>query len=212
MPDNTKIKNIVFDVGRVLVDFYPERYLRSLGLDKETADRLMTTVFGVDWSMFDRGDYYSLDELRKTLIRKHPEDEAVLRRVLTADVLKIHTLMPESANYLLELKARGYKVYLLSNIARDSYHFVKEYPFFNKIDGGVFSYRERVCKPDEGIYRVLLGRYGLDPAETLFFDDNPKNVDAAQKLGIRSILFTDITDSKRQAEMLLADSDNDKGE
>ena len=77
------------------------------------------------------------------------------------------------------------------------------YDFFTEVDGGVFSYQERVIKPDEKIYHILLDRYALLPEETLFFDDNAENIAAAQRIGIHGILFTTLPEAKAQAEKLL---------
>lgn len=201
------IKNIVFDLGRVLVDFDPITYLYSLGYDEETVNALYGRIFGgEDWMRHDRGDYPSVAALQAALIRKYPESELQIRRVLQPDWVKIHTLREDTAAYLAALKARGYRIYMLSNLAADSYAYVSQYPFFRLLDGGVFSYRERVCKPDKRIYDILLQRYALDPAETVFLDDNVENVAAAERAGIRGIVFTDLSSAKPQLETLLSAS------
>ncbi len=203
------MKNIVFDLGRVLVDFDPIAYLYSLGYDDETVQALYDRIFGgEDWMRHDRGDYPSVIEMQTVLIQKYPEYEAQIRRALQPDWVKIHTLREDTAAYLLELKERGYPVYMLSNLAADSYAYVSRYPFFRALDGGVFSYQERVCKPDARIYEILLQRYALDPAETVFLDDNADNVEAAEKAGIRGIVFTSLDEAKKQLEPLLSDTCN----
>ena len=123
--------------------------------------------------------------------------------MLRPDWVKIHTLKEDSTVYLHELKARGYRVYMLSNLAKESYDYIHRYDFFNELDGGVFSYQERVCKPEEKIYRTLLERYALQPEETLFFDDSAENIEAAQRLGIHGIVFTELSVVRPQAERLL---------
>lgn len=199
------IRNIVFDLGRVLIDFDPERYLLSLGCDEKTTAALLQTVFLVDWPRYDRGDYETVDALCDELCRKYPDYASVLRRALTPDWVKIHTLKADTAAYLSALKQRGYRVYLLSNLAKESYDFIGRYPFFREIDGGVFSYQERVCKPDEAIYRVLLERYGLAPEETVFLDDSPANIEAARRLGMCGIVFENLPAARAQLEALLPD-------
>ena len=118
------IRNIVFDLGRVLIDFDPERYLLSLGCDEETTAALLQTVFQVDWPRYDRGDYETVDALCDELCRKYPAYAPVLRRALTPDWVKIHTLKADTAAYLASLKQRGYRVYLLSNLAKESYDYI----------------------------------------------------------------------------------------
>ena len=197
------IQNIVFDLGRVLVDFDPESYLRSFGYDDALVRTLMQTVFGAEWPKYDCGDYGSVGELRDALCRKYPQYDAVFRQVLQPDWVRIHTLKRETAEYLLALKQRGYRIFLLSNLARESYDYISQFDFFGAIDGGVFSYREHVCKPEAAIYRTLLSRYGLRAEETVFLDDAPQNVKAAQRLGIHGIVFETLPAAKEQLERLL---------
>ena len=197
------IKNIVFDLGRVLVDFDPRAYIAAFGYTEETVDRLLSTVFGPDWYYHDRGDIRTIDELRAIEIEKHPDLKKEIGEVLDGDWVRIHTLKTATAEYLADLKRRGYRIYILSNLSVESYEFISKYPFFGLTDGGVFSYRERACKPEPAIYRALLDRYALAPEETLFFDDVAENIAGAEALGIRGVLFRDIEQAKREAEPLL---------
>jgi putative hydrolase of the HAD superfamily len=123
----------------------------------------------------------------------------------------MHVLRPDVADWLHALKLRGYRVYLLSNLAKYSHDYVRGYPFFRELDGGVFSYQERVCKPDERIYRILLERYALRAEETVFLDDSAANVAAAERCGIRGIVFTDFAAAKAQLEELLRQPDSPEG-
>ena len=197
------IRNVVFDLGRVMVEFDPVTYLRSFGYPEELVQKLHEIVFGYDWYLHDRGDYAAIDDLRKALVEKHPAYAAELTAVLRGDWVKIHYLKTDTADYMAELKRRGYRIYILSNLSVESYEFIRKYDFFRLIDGGVFSYQERSCKPEEKIYRVLLDRYGLIPDETVFLDDNADNIAEANRLGIRGILFTDLAAAKAETERLL---------
>ena len=197
------IKNIVFDLGRVLIGFDPENYLDSFGFDKETVQTLEQMVFGAQWKKYDRGDHPDVFSLRDALIRENPAYETEIRMALHPEWVKIHIRKEDSIAYLYELKSRGYRIYILSNLAKESYEYVRGFEFFREIDGGVFSYQERVIKPDEKIYRILLDRYALKPEETLFFDDVPENIEAARRLGIHGIVFTDLSAAKTQAEQFL---------
>ena len=197
------IRNVVFDLGRVMVEFDPVTYLRSFGYPEELVQKLHEIVFGYDWYLHDRGDYAAIDDLRKALVEKHPAYAAELTAVLRGDWVKIHYLKTDTADYMAELKRRGYRIYILSNLSVESYEFIRKYDFFRLIDGGVFSYQERSCKPEEKIYRVLLDRYGLVPEETVFLDDNADNIAEANRLGIHGILFTDLAAARAETERLL---------
>jgi len=198
------IKNIVFDLGRVLVEFDPKTYIRSFGFCEETAHTLFDVIFGRDWYLHDRGDYKTINDLLNTLIKKRPDLKNEIETVLTGDWVKIHYLKSDTAEYLRELKDRGYNIYILSNLSVESYEFVSKYPFFGLIDGGVFSYAENCCKPEKRIYDTLLSRYSLIPGETVFIDDNPDNISAAIETGINGVLFTSLDDVKANVEKLLS--------
>lgn len=202
------IRNIVFDLGRVLVEFDPEAYIGTFGFPEETARALYPIIFGADWNLHDRGDYARIEDLRDALIRRYPEYAAGIAAVLTGDWVKIHYLKADTAAYLESLKARGFRIYILSNLSVESYRFISEYPFFRQIDGGVFSYAERACKPEEKIYRALLGRYSLKPEETVFLDDNPENIAAANRFGITGIVFSDVLTAKAKTEAAIARARN----
>ena len=200
------IKNIVFDLGRVMVEFDPVAYLRGFGYPEETVQALFDAVFGYDWYLHDRGDYRTIDDLRAAVTAKHPALAKEISEVLRGDWVKIHYLKTDTEAYLRELKARGFGIYLLSNLSMESYEFIRQYDFFKLIDGGVFSYQERSNKPEEAIYRALLDRYALVPGETVFLDDNPDNVAAALSLGIRAVLFTDLASAKAQTEAVIEEN------
>lgn len=197
------IKNIVFDLGNVLVDFDPAAYLQSFGYDASTVTRLLETVFAAAWPAGDRGDYLTLAQMRDDLVNAYPEDADAIRQVLQPDCVKMHTLRTDVAAFLHTLKTRGYRIYLLSNLAKYSYDFVSQYAFFKDIDGGVFSYQERVCKPQARIYHILLERYALVPQETIFLDDNAANIAAANRCGMHGVLFTTLLCAAEELTKLL---------
>lgn len=197
------IRNIVFDLGNVLVDFDPKFYMQSFGFSEQEIQNLFRLVYEDDWRLYDRGDYASVTDLCDAVCKKHPAYASAFKKILCPEWVQIHTLKEETARYLSELKARGYRIYLLSNLSKESYDYVSSYPFFALIDGGVYSYQEHICKPDRGIYEVLLARYALRADETVFLDDAEANVEAANRLDIHGILFSTIEQVKLQLENLL---------
>ena len=183
------IRNIVFDLGNVLVDFDPKFYMQSFGFTEQEIQNLFRLVYEDDWRLYDRGDYASVTDLCDAVCKKHPAYASAFKKILCPEWVQIHSLKEETARYLSELKARGYRIYLLSNLSKESYDYVSSYPFFALIDGGVYSYQEHICKPDRGIYEVLLARYALCADETVFLDDAEANVEAANRLGIHGFCF-----------------------
>ena len=198
------IKNIIFDLGRVLNNFYPKAYMEQLGLSSDIIEKLYNIIFqSQDWVNYDSGILLHNTDIANKLVSEHPELEKEIKLVLKDDWVKIHTLKEDMAEYLISLKQRGYSIYILSNISIDSYRFVSQCDFFNYIDGGVYSYEVKVSKPDEKIYKTLLERYNLIPEETVFIDDSPKNIEVAVKLGINGIIHIDIDNTKKVLEQLL---------
>ncbi|MBR6810081.1 MAG: HAD-IA family hydrolase, partial [Clostridia bacterium] len=97
------------------------------------------------------------------------------------------TMSPLPLSHLIaELKAMGKRVFALTNYPEPSLtRTVERFAFFRHMDGMVVSSREKVMKPDERIYRILLDRYQLNALDTLFIDDRLENIQAAEKLGIQ---------------------------
>ena len=197
------IRNIVFDLGNVLVDYDPVKYMRSFGYDDQTVETLMHLIHDREWQLYDRGDYPSFVDLCNVLCRKHPDYRDAFQRILQPTWVRIHTVNEDTAAYLSALKTRGYRIYLLSNLSKESYELIKLYPFFKLIDGGVFSFQEHICKPEDAIYQTLISRYDLVPSETVFLDDSACNIEAAQKNGLHGIVFSTMEEVKPQLEELL---------
>ena len=199
------IRNVIFDLGRVLVEFDPRAaYLRGFGWDEATVLDVYDAAFGKDWALHDRGDYESIGDLLEALIAKRPDLEEKLRAVFAGDWVAVHKPKADTAAYLAELKARGYGIFLLSNLSKETHAAVKRYPFFSLLDGAVLSYEARALKPEPEIYEALLRRYALDPAECVFVDDVPRNLAGAAQFGIRGVLFTEFPAARLRLEELLA--------
>jgi len=197
------IRNIVFDLGNVLVDFDPKFYMQSFGFTEQEVQNLFRLVYDEDWRLYDRGDYASVTDLCDAVCKKHPTYASEFKKILCPEWVRIHSLKEDTASYLVELKTRGYRIYLLSNLSKESFDYISRYPFFALIDGGVYSYQEHICKPDAGIYEVLLARYALQPDETVFLDDAEANIEAAKQIGMLGIVFSSLEQVKPQLERLL---------
>ena len=191
------IKNVVFDLGNVLVDFTPNEYLEALGYTGEIKDTLMKIIFnGNEWREYDRGFYLHNTDLQAKLISDHPEYAKDIQRIIDNDWVKTHILKDDTVEFLKDVKTDGKRVFILSNLSIDSYEFITKMDFFKLVDGGVYSYQIMCCKPDKGIYDELINKYHLIPDETVFFDDRYENIEAANKLGIHGIQFLDISQAK----------------
>ena len=183
------IRNIVFDIGNVLVAFRWQEYFAEFGYPQDIYDRLCkATALNPVWSEYDRG-VWTEEEVLQGFIAADPELEPVIRETL-GSLEGLLVLYDYAVEWVKELKAKGYKVYYLSNYSwpaiRDC---AKELEFLPYMDGGILSFLEKVIKPDAAIYHLLMNRYGLKPEECVFLDDTEKNIIGAQAAGMNGIIF-----------------------
>ena len=197
------IKTVIFDIGNVLTDFaWREMYVEK-GLSGETFERVAkATVQGPYWCELDRG-VMSFDEVVEKFISLDSEMEDEIRRVL-ADTHGIVTGRCYAVPWVIELKRRGLKVYVLSNFSEKIWKDCREaLEFYEYTDGGVISYKEHLIKPDAKIYSLLLKRYGLNADECVFIDDLKENIEAAKALGIHGIVFETYEQAVRDLNELI---------
>ncbi|MDD3940546.1 MAG: HAD family phosphatase [Candidatus Pacebacteria bacterium] len=198
-----KIKNIIFDFGGVLLDWNPKYFYRTFFWDEKEMEHFLSNVCTEEWNAEqDRGRSFS--EGVKLLQFQHPEYREAIQLYSDKweDMLKSE--LPEGVNLLHELKNQGYCIYGLTNWSAETIQIVyHKYNFFKLFDGIVVSGEEKLIKPDIRIYHVLLDRYGLKATESVFFDDNVSNVRAAKELGIKAILFDNISNVRKQLSDIL---------
>ena len=200
------IKNVVFDLGRVIYTYDPLGDLLNEGLSKEAAGLFMSRIYDSKmWQEIDRG-VTSIAEYLDKWIAEFPDMAEDLRLIFRKDwVDRVLKVMPDSLEFFYEVKQRGFKIYILTNFAKDSFSFVSTRDtFFKDADGIVVSAYEKLIKPDHAIYHCLINRYNLVPEETIFIDDMPQNVAAAKEVGIHSIQFTGLEDVKRRFNEIAA--------
>ncbi len=198
------IKNITFDIGNVLVDFNPIAYLDTFDFYAETKKKLNEIIFESEhWDKYDCGIYETYTDIANKLSIIYPDLAKEIKMVLNRDWVKIHYLKEGTVNLLKTLKKAGYKIYILSNISKDSYSFVSKYDFFKLVDGGVYSYNIRISKPNALIYKRLLDEYNLVPNESVFIDDRKINIEGAEKIGIKGVLFTTLNEVSKNLKSIL---------
>ena len=197
------IRNIIFDFGSVLVDWNPERLYGPHFNDDAKMRYFLTEICPHAWNaQADAGR--STAEITEERVAVHPEWEKEIRMYFGQWIKMMGEQIPGMQELVEELKNRGYRLYGLTNWSAETFPLVKDnYPVFRLLDGIVVSGEEKIAKPDPGIFRILLQRYGLKPEECLFIDDNPGNVSTGESLGIRGLVFTSAAALKsRLAEVL----------
>lgn len=190
------IKNIVFDVGKVLVEFDWQSLFDALGFSPEAYEEVAkATVQSELWNEFDRSKMAD-EEILEGFLEHAPGRRNEVMRFwdnIGSCIRRYDYAFP----WIRSLQERGYGVYLLSNYPRRIYsQSIEELAFVEIVDGAVFSYEVQYTKPEREIYETLLRKYGLNPTECVFIDDNRANIVAANELGMATIHFH----TKSQAE------------
>lgn len=188
------IKNIVFDIGNVLVEFKPKDYMKRLNFQETEIEDLFQIIFkDKRWEDIDLG-ILSIEEYTKALCSEHPIYADKITQMFSENWRK-EFLKPKksSIEFLLE-SSKHYNIYLLSNISEYVLTYIKELGFWDKISGGTYSYNVRYLKPEPEIYHRFFCDNNIIPSECLFLDDLQKNIEAAQAAGMNGIIFCDNLD------------------
>ncbi len=183
------IRNLIFDMGNVLLAFRPEDVLsRYCRREKERRVVLAELFNGPEWDMADRGDIRDAERYDRVALRVPPD---CLEALYNCAMHWYETLtpVPGAMEFLLAAKEKGLGVYLLTNTSDTFDRFFGNFGSVELFDGAVISCREHLMKPDPAIYRLLLTRYRLDPADCFFIDDRAENVAGAAKCGIGGMVF-----------------------
>ncbi len=180
------IKNIIFDLGNVLLNFQPKEYLKKKGLEGECLEFVYKEIFlSREWVELDRGTM-NREEAFSIITSRNPDKREFLMSFSNFEEI-LTPILPNVA-VLKELKSRGYKTYYLTNYHKEAFQFAySNFDFFRSFDGGVVSADVKFIKPDHQIYLCLKDKYSLIPEESLFIDDHQKNVEAAAELGFNTV-------------------------
>ena len=198
------IKNIVFDFGKVLVDYDFNVYVSSLfDGDKEKESRYLSIITAEEFNIpSDRGDMPFKDFIRMQE-ELHPEFAPQLHLMLDRYIDAITGEIPGMRELLVDLKGRGYRLLGLTNWCESIYDVLKAYDIFSLLDGMLISCEEKMIKPDPAIYRRLCEKFSILPNESVFIDDRIANVEAAAKEGFTALLFKDTENLKCELDDIL---------
>ena len=198
------IKNVIFDIGNVLVDFDWEGHMRRIcpHLNENDFYEINIAAWGDNrWDKFDLG--VDSEIVISEMISHAPKYEKEIKS-LFGNFRGCFRKLDSSIGWIKDLKTRGYKVYYLSNY---SYLAMKANPecldFVPLMDGGIFSCDVHVIKPDKRIYELLCEKYDLNPEECVFIDDLERNVEGARKFGIKAIQLVSVKQAQQDLNNLL---------
>jgi 2-haloacid dehalogenase len=188
---------VVFDLGGVLIDWDPRLLYRKLLADEAAVEEFLATVCTPEWNAEqDRGRPFA--EAVAELVERHPAHAAAITAYHERWTEMLGGEIPGTVAVLAELRAAGVPLYALSNWSAETFRLTRgRFPFLEWFDGLVVSGEEGVTKPDRRIFELLIERFGLVPAATLFVDDSAANVTAARDLGLDAVRFRDAAGLRR---------------
>ncbi len=203
------IRNVVFDMGMVLMDYHPLAACRAVAPDEAGAQALNAALFShPEWIKVDEGGI-ELSELGRHAKARlaDPALRPLIDALLDGMPENILAPIPGMGEVVESLLAGGFRLYLLSNAGTLVSRRRAIIPHIERFSGVLFSADERIIKPDAAIYRLLTERYGLVPDECLFIDDNEDNLNGARRQGWQGYRFDgDVPALRRALDALAGES------
>ena len=198
------IKNLIFDFGKVLVDYDFKAFFRKYIPNTERCQAFTPVLYNEELQqMLDREER-PFDVITEEWIENHKEFEHEIRyfnehypEIVTNEVEGMYEL-------LTQLKAEGYKLYGLTNWCSKVYLTMAQFPIFKLLDGQIISSEEKVIKPEPEIYQSLFDKFNLKPEECIFADDRAENIEGGSRLGMDGIVFKDAKQYERELREYLA--------
>lgn len=181
------IKNIIFDLGNVIINYNQKKIINNFTEKEEEIKYIYDEIFHApEWTLMDLGDITN-DEAIEIINKRNECKYEKLTQEFLHEWYKKQPINRDIVEIAKILKNNGYNLFVLSNMANQTYEYFKNDEFFSLCTGIVISAHEHVKKPDEKVYRLLLDRYNLNAEECLFIDDDDsgKNYETANKIGIK---------------------------
>lgn len=193
------IKNIIFDFGGVLMDWNPKYLYQNVFNSEEEMDYFLDNIATLKWNAEqDRGR--SFQEATEILQNQYPEFSKEIALYYSQWPVMLKGTIEENVSILRNLHGR-YQLYGLTNWSAESFPYAyKNYDFFSLFNGIVVSGEEKLIKPDERIYELLLNRYNLNASECLFIDNNYENIRTAQAMDFNTIHLPPHTNLKEELQ------------
>ncbi len=196
------IKNIVFDLGGVVVDLNQRDYILSLNLSDDIKDILINMFSSKEWLDFEKGllNFY---EIKKSITNKYPKYRKEILAFLEVDVREYFPIKYDTVALARKLHNDGFNIYILSNTFEKAIENVRrEKAFYDIVKGETLSYLVNSLKPESLIYEKFLMDNKLIPEETIFLDDNPININVANKFKINGIVFKNAKEAYKKIKII----------
>ena len=192
------IENIILDIGGIIIDDSDKNLEKVLNKSKKEIRKISKIAFTGGFRQCLLGNL-DLEIHKANVIENNPDIKEDIDKILSPSNFCLSIpIFRDTLDLILKLKENGYNIYFLSNITKETYEYIQN--IIDKFDGGLFSYKEHLVKPNEEFYNRLIKKYNLIKEKTIFFDDKLKNVEVGNKIGIKSIEYKskyDIIDALR---------------
>lgn len=183
------IRNVVFDMGNVLISYDTRKYIDLYVENKEDGNLLLKEVFGSkEWLSMDRGTMTS-EEAIKSICGRLPERTHLNVANLINNWHNDIPPYPEIEELVKEVKEAGYKIYLLSNTSTKYHQFKVNIPALKYFDGEFISADWKLLKPEKEIFMAFYNHFNLNPKECYFIDDSSANIKAANETGMGGVVY-----------------------
>ena len=198
------VKNIIFDLGNVIINYNQQAIIDRFAKTDDEKEYLMENNFKApEWRKIDLGEIDN-SEAVKRINERHNNKFKELTEKFWHNWYKEQKINEDIVGIAKILKDKGYNIYVLSNMANETYNYFKNIDFFKLCNGIIISAQEHIKKPDERIFKILLERYNLKAEQCLFIDDDDTNrsYETANRLGIlgRRVIPNDYNDIKTELE------------
>ena len=182
-------KNIVFDMGNVLIEWNPQNIVARFTDDGDKIDKISKALFEIpEWVKLDEGTI-SEEEVLNIAKSKLPKEYYDDLEEIFDNWHYCLTINADTSTLVKTLHSKGYSVYLLSNACKRFPIFKRDIHCLKYMDGIMVSYQEKCCKPDKKIYEKFFDKFDLNPEECLFIDDLEANCQGAKDMGMESYQF-----------------------
>ena len=179
------IKNIVFDLGNVILKGSPSIVLENTELTKEEIQNIKNKFFA-NWKELDLGNETLAEHLNKCGLENYI-NENVKEKIL--NYYKYRPFNNDIMELMNTLKNKNYNIFILSNNNKEAYKYLQKLPMFKSVDGWIVSCDYHMVKPNKEIYVKLFENFNVKPEECYFIDDKKENIETGIMLGMNGFRF-----------------------
>lgn len=203
------IKNLIFDFGKVLVDYDFEAFFKRYIPDTNRCKAFTPMLYNEEIQRLLDREAKPFNEIMEEIIGQYPEFEHEIRMFNEYYTDIVTEEMDGMRELLTQLKAEGYKLYGLTNWCSKVYETIRQYEIFKLLDGYVISSEEKVVKPEPEIYQRLFSKFNLRPEECIFTDDKKENIVGGEQLGMRGIVFKNAKQYEEELRRMISENKDD---